>query len=340
MSLIVDKKFINLISPMLKKFSWKKADLATCRCPICGDSKTNKNKTRGFFYTKNNDMFYRCHNCNASTTLYKFIETVSPAICKEYSLERWKNGETGKSNYKKPEFKFEPTVFNIKSNVLDTLLKVSDLEDLHPCKVFVEKRKIPNDVQSLLYYAEDFGKFANLLDSETDLIKEARLVIPILDTKGRVVAAQGRALTNSKNTIRYITIKADKSIERLWYGFCRITKDDNVTVVEGPIDSLFLDNCVAMVGLNDGSQIPQYLENKKLIFAVDNEPRNHEVIIQIQKLIDNERTVCIWPNNIKEKDINEMILSGITKQDIHQIIKNNSFSGMEAKLKLQQWKKV
>ena len=111
MSSYIDKKFINMVSPQLEKFSWKKDNLAACRCPICGDSTKNKNKTRGYFYIKNNDFFYKCHNCGVGYNLYNFLKEVSPSMCKEYSLERYRNGEIGKSNYKKPEekdlFKFQ-----------------------------------------------------------------------------------------------------------------------------------------------------------------------------------------------------------------------------------------
>lgn len=329
-----------MISPMLQKFAWKKEDLANCRCPICGDSHKNKTKARGFFYKKNNDMFYRCHNCGVSTTIYKFLEAVSPSLCKEYSLDRWKNGETGKTNYKKPEFVFETPIFNIQNSVLDDLIKVSDLEETHPCKIFVTQRKIPEQFHNVLYYSNDFSKIAKQLDPEINVENDERLIIPILNTHNKVVAIQGRTLKKNKNTIRYITIKADKSIERLWYGFCRLNDDKRWLVVEGPIDSLFLDNCVAMVGINDGGTIPNPLKDKNLTFVIDNEPRNKEVIAQLEKLIKNNRSVCIWPSNIVEKDINDMILSGMTKEEIQSIIRTNSFSGIEAKFKLQQWKKI
>jgi DNA-directed RNA polymerase subunit RPC12/RpoP len=107
MCLIIDKKYVNILSSSLEKFAWKKKDLANCRCPYCGDSQKNKRKARGYFYVKKNDMFYRCHNCGIGTTIYKFLEYVSPVLAKEYSLERWRNGENGHSNYKKPELILE-----------------------------------------------------------------------------------------------------------------------------------------------------------------------------------------------------------------------------------------
>ena len=62
MSIYLDKKYINLISPTLEKFKWKKDNLANCRCPICGDSELSKTKARGYFFTSDNSYFYKCHN--------------------------------------------------------------------------------------------------------------------------------------------------------------------------------------------------------------------------------------------------------------------------------------
>ena len=340
MSIIIDKKFINMISPMLQRFAWKKDNIANCRCPVCGDSKKNKHKARGFFFQKNNDMFYRCHNCGISTTIYKFLETVSPSLCKEYSLERWKSGESGHSNFKKPQFRFETPKFKITDNVLAGLKNMNQLNDDHKCKKFVKDRLIPIEFYDVLYYTEDFASIAKKLDPDVSVNSEERLIIPIVNTKNEVIALQGRSLESGTDTIRYITIKGDKSIERLWYGFCRINTSDRLLVVEGPIDSLFLDDCVAMVGINDGSVVPDPIKDKTLIFVVDNEPRNKQVITQIGKLINNGRTVCLWPSSIVQKDINDMVLSNYTKEELQTIIKANSYSGIEAKLKLQQWKKV
>ena len=76
MSIYVDKKYINLVSSSLDKFKWKSESIANCRCAICGDSSKSKIKARGYFYSKGNDFFYKCHNCNFSTNLYNFTKYV------------------------------------------------------------------------------------------------------------------------------------------------------------------------------------------------------------------------------------------------------------------------
>ena len=106
-------------------------------------------------------------------------------------------------------------------------------------------------------------------------------------------------------------------------------------VVEGPIDSLFLDNCIATAQSD-----LRVSEKDNSVLIPDNEPRNSEVVKQIGKYIDEKYKVVIWPSDIKEKDINEMILSGKTERDIKDIIARNTFDGLLAKTKLSQWRKV
>lgn len=336
MSLIIDKKFIGMVSPMLDKFKWKKNNLANFRCPICGDSDKSKSKARGYLFAKGNDMFFCCHNCSASHTLYRFLEIVSPALCKQYSLDRWKDGETGHSNYTKPEFKFEKPVFR---KDMGTALRLDTLDPNHMCVTYVRNRKIPESAYSRLYYVENFNTWLKEVDpTATDVPKDKRLVIPIFNAKGGLIGVQGRAL--EEHQLRYITLKLDKDVERLWYGLEQKFDSETILVVEGPLDSLFLPDCVAMVGINPTGCIPKAIRGKKIIFAIDNEPRNEAVIDQLAKMIEAKRDVVIWPDTIKEKDINDMVLAGISPMDINKIMHENACNGLEAKLKLNQWKKI
>jgi hypothetical protein len=338
MSLFVDKKFINMISSRLDLFSWKKETLANFRCPICGDSKKNKRKTRGYFFAKGNDMYFRCHNCGASHTLFKFLEIVCPALIKEYALERWKGGENGNSNYKKPEFSFDSPKFKPNNELLQTIDCVESLSADHFCRQFVEKRKIPSIHYKNLYFTNNFAKFAHKIDINVKAPEDKRLVIPIFDSDEQMIGVQGRAL-DPQAEVRYITIKANKQIERLWYGLDRVRDQKIVFVVEGPLDSLFLDNAIAMVGICDGSNLPEELADKTVIFALDNEPRNPQVIAQMKKIISNGNKIVIW-DDVDGKDINDMILAGKTKGQLVSIMNRCAVSGAEALLKLNSWRKI
>tara|TARA_Y100000310_G_C20692085_1_gene822980 strand:+ start:3472 stop:4527 length:1056 start_codon:yes stop_codon:yes gene_type:complete len=351
MTIYLDKKFINMVSPQLEKFSWKKDNLAACRCPICGDSQKNKNKTRGYFYIKNNDFFYKCHNCGAGYNLYNFLKEVSPAMCKEYSLERYKSGENGKSNYKKPKgkevFKFKEAKpkFKHKDNLLNKLVCLADLPSEHTAVKFANMRMIPKQFFKLLYYTDDFTTFADELDKDNTLFgKEERLVIPFFNSHGTVVGAQGRVLTmsgevNARETLRYITIKAKKSIDSLWYGLWRVNPEKRVYVVEGPIDSFFLNNCVAMVGASSYKSIPSHLRKSELVFVMDNEPRNQQVVNYNKELIKMGHKVCVWPKNIEEKDLNDLAYR-ISTRKIQKVVDDNTVEGLEAELRLKDWKNI
>ena len=226
LSTFVDKKFINLASVKLENFKWKSDKLANCRCPICGDSQKNRNKSRGYFYMKGNDFFYKCHNCNYGSSLYRFLEQVDTVLMGEYGIERWKNGENGRANYVKPKEenmfssfkpKFKPT-----QDLLKPLTCVKDLPDNHVCKQFVTMRHIPKKFHEVLYYTKNFGAYMKLLDPEpkyTEFVGvEPRLVIPFFNKAGDVVGAQGRSLSlkdevNARQTLRYITVKADTPLK-------------------------------------------------------------------------------------------------------------------------------
>ena len=336
MSLLIDKKFIGLVSPLLDKFKWKKDNLANFRCPICGDSSRSKSKARGYFFAKNNDMYFCCHNCGASHTLYRFLEIVSPSLCKEYSLDRWKNGETGNSNYPKPEFKFEKPTFRTDMGCASRL---DTLDENHMCVAYVRSRKIPESCYSRLYYVESFNDWLKGIDpTSTNVPNDKRLIIPIFNAKGGLIGVQGRTLED--HHLRYITIKLDHEVEKLWYGLDQKFQSETVIVVEGPIDSLFLNDCIAMVGIANTGGIPKAIRGKRIIFAIDNEPRNKAVIDRMSSLIDAGREIVVWPESIKEKDINDMILTGMTPAEIEDVIKSNCCSGLEAKMKLNTWKKV
>jgi transcription elongation factor Elf1 len=337
MSVFIDRTFLLRISAKLSKFSQKKQDLYNFRCPICGDSQKNKTKCRGYVYRKKNDYFYSCHNCGISTTFYNFLERVDPSLIKEYSLERYKNGETGNNNYKKPdfeEFKTEKPTFKQKLN----LESIEDLPDGHYAKEYVKNRLIPESNYSSLYFAPDFKQFVESLNIDKSDLKEddPRLVIPFYDKDKNLVAFQGRALGESK--MRYITIKVLDSEQKL-FGIDRIDEEKMIYVVEGPIDSLFIDNAIATADSNLSSA-SHHFDKSKITLIFDNEPRNKEICKLLDKAIENHYNVVIWPDMIDSKDINDMAKDGWTKEELEDIISKNTFVNLRAKAEYIRWKKI
>ena len=319
----VDSKFIGLVSPKLQKFKRVKADLYNFRCPICGDSKKNKSKTRGYLYAVKANTNFKCHNCGASMSLNNFLKQVDPAVHKQYVMEKFKEGHTGRSFVtEEPEFKFEAPKFKKK-------LKLPKASENPKSSGYLTARKLNPDN---FYYAEHFKKFVNSLKPTFDDTKhdEERIIIPLYYEKN-LIGLQGRSINPSP--VKYITVMLDDDAPKI-YGLDNIRRDAPVYITEGPFDSTFIRNAIAMCGAD--LDISRWgISNPVWIY--DNEPRNREITNRISKTIDSGQSVVIWPESIDDKDINDMVMNGL---DVQSVIESNTYSGLEAKLKFTTWKKI
>ena len=313
-----------MLSPRLDKFKKVRDNLFNFRCPYCGDSQKSRSKARGYFYRKKNDFFYRCHNCAKGTTFGKVLEYIDSETYKQYVMERWR-GSAPKT--KEPEFNFTAPKFKKKDPKLESLTPINKLNTDHPARQFVESRQIPEEFYSELYLCTKFFQWAKI-SSKQD---HPRLVIPFRDETGEVFAAQGRAF--GKETPKYLTVKFQDKPKI--FGLDRCDWSLRTYVVEGPLDSLFVENCLAVAGADFEHHFPMK-ENVTII--LDNEPRSREIIKRMEKLIDKDYELVIWPDNVKEKDINDMVLAGDV--NIMHTIKNNTHTGLTAKLKLSSWKLI
>jgi len=339
----IDTKYISLISPRLRNFTKKSDYLWNFSCPYCGDSKKNKKKARGFVYRTKNDLFYKCHNCSVGTTLSKLIEFVDSSLHKEYVMERYKEGQTSSGRAGKgtgqtvsaPKFNFKKPVFKTKPK-FEGLVSFADLDVNHPAVEFLENRMLPRKTWNDIYFCPKFFEFTNTLVPNKFPILDGdhpRMIIPFRKEDGTIFAYQGRAF--GKELQKYITIILDKDHPKI-FGLNRIVSGNTINVVEGPFDSLFLPNCVAVA--QSDLRIPQFKD--KAVLIPDNEPRNKEVCKQIEKFIDEDYSVVIWPKGVKSKDINEMVTSGMSVLEILTCIHSNTHSGLHARTVFQNWKRI
>ena len=325
----IEQKYLNIVSSQLLRFKKTNDFVWNFRCPYCGDSQKNSSKARGFVFRKESNLIYKCHNCGVGASFKNLLNHIDPKICNDYIFEKYKKNE--------PEVdigKFTQPKFMKGPSPLKSLKKVSSLKHDHPVKRFVESRQIPSKVHYELFYAPKFFEWVNeIIPNKFPSLKgdHPRLVIPFLDENNKMFAFQGRALGNE--IPKYITITLDPDKNKI-YGLNRLDTTKPILVVEGPIDSLFLDNCIA-VGGADFTRLKK--DNTTIIF--DNERRNYEVLKQIEKTINLGYSVVLWPDDIKEKDINDMIISGKTKDELQTIIKNNTYQGNMAKIKFTTWRK-
>lgn len=352
----IEQKYIGIVGSRFRNFRRKSANLWNFSCPICGDSETIKSRARGYIYARKGKLIYHCHNCDITMSFHKFLKSQDPNLYNEYVKESLvEQGLHKPSEVQLFAEKMKPPVF-IKANThLAKIKKISSLSADHPAKKYVVSRNIPTNLHAKLFYCSKFKAWVNTIipDKFEDIsIDEPRLIIPFLNKEDQLIGFQGRSFKSS-DALRYITIMVDESQPRL-YGLDSVDLSQRVYVLEGPIDSMFIPNAIASAGGNIIRELDQLgLDKNSVTVVYDNEPRNIDTIHKIEKAIDAGYDVCIWPDSVTEKDINDMINvkckpgDYVPTERIHNaskkivsVIDSNTHRGLEAKLVLQLWKKV
>jgi len=338
----LEQKYIGMLSGRLDKFRRINRSTFNFRCPICGDSQKNKSKARGFIFAKNDSGFlYHCHNCNITLGLDKLIEQLDPSLYAEFIKERLTEKYDTTKVRKKSEVevlveKMKKPKF-IRFSCLLNLKKISQLEWNHPAKQYVSARMIPNKYHSKLFYAPKFKEFTNsfLPDKfeKSNGRDEPRLVIPLIGPDKNLIGFQGRSF-DPKSELRYITIMLDESYPKI-FNLDECDRSKTHYIFEGPIDSMFVQNSIAMAG----GSIDWNFVNENSVFVYDNEPRSSQTIQKITKVIDKNYSVVILPEFILQKDINDIVLQH-KNIDITSVLSQNVSSGLEAKILLASWRKV
>lgn len=339
----IESKYASLLSSRVRNFKRKSSNLwnFTCPLPDCGDNDSKKNRARGYIYESKGKLRYHCHNCGADMKFDKLVQELDNGLYLEMQQELFLDyKETNKpevvkfaEKMKKPEY--------IKRTNLSELQKVSQLSPKHPCKQYIDNRKIPTNLHYQLFYAERFKEWTNgMLPGKFDPIKreESRLVIPFLDQNKNLFGYQGRSLDKDESQrVKYLTIMLEDK-PRI-YGLDRVDFNRKWFCVEGPIDAMFVENCIATAGADIVAELERLKCNKDNgIIVYDNEPRNKDTIKKINKAIRKGWKVVIWPNSPDQKeDINDLALAGLPYMEILNI---NICHGLEAELRVAQWKRI
>lgn len=336
----IDKKYLNLLSSRLENFSWTSATKARCRCPMCGDSKVSKKKTRGSFYPHktSQEFMYNCYNCGEDMSFASFLYKIDPILWKEYKFELFK--DSNPSPIKKEDI--EVDLSKLKSSYVierifpEDLKNIAQLSDSHPAKEYCLKRKLDKFLDTL-YYCPNFPKWASEnfeeLNTWKGITKHPRLIIPCYDANKKFIGLQGRCF--GKEIPKYATLRLYSDRDFL-FGLDRVDLNQRVYILEGPIDSLFVDNSVAVMSSNLNSV--NIFNDSVLVF--DNQPRNREIVKMMDEAINLGKTIVIWPKNYIYKDINDGIKGGIKQEEIMNIINENTFSGMAANINLNNWRLI
>lgn len=343
----IEKIYLDKISPYLTGFVDRGNDVFNCKCIYCNDSKSNSRKTRGYFHKgSEGNVIYSCRNCSIAVPLQAFIKENFPQYYTQYCLDAFSKKDS------KLEIRSKPKMGAIKLSQIRDKIKntpkgyqsVLDLDNTHVAKSYLLDRKIP-DLSEFGYvdkFCEYVAEVTNNDERYAKLPNDKRIIIPLKNSNGVMVGFQGRAI--DPKAMRYITIKIPEYEEEYCkiFGLNKFDKSKFGFMVEGPIDSLFLPNSIAMCGTSlDYNVIKRELINPdNMIIIIDNESRNEQIVKRMEKYIDMGFRVYIPTRNAdsKLKDINLMVLDGWSSKDLIELFVKRSFKGITAKLKLAEWR--
>ena len=338
----LERKYLSQVVSLLDMAKWKNENTLNHRCPYCGDSAKNTYKARGYHFQVGQNFVYKCHNCGKSTSSVNFLKDHFPMIHKEYIKEWLKENGKAPRQKKMPsanEIKITPREEDLNMKRIDLTAVCFRANEKGVARDFLESRKIPESKIQDLWFVPQAQTLGLLSDKYKDRVlgDDPRVVIPFFDESGELVGISGRAINDSP--LRYLTMRFLDDVP-LIYNIDKVDKSKTIYVTEGPIDSLFLPNAIS-VGGSDFKKIDDSIkENAILIY--DNEPRNTEILKKINEVIDLGWSVCIWDDRRVSdiKDINDMVLNGLSQDEIVDIITSNTYSGLSAKVKLKEYAKA
>lgn len=310
-------------------------------CPVCGDSTTDTHKARFWYYIWKDEAFIHCYNCDYSMGFGKFLEDQDEALYREYLIEKRKEETFGRVvDHHKPVEISDKLNSKLVIEKLDFCTRLDKLPKNHPIIKYVESRCIPESAYTRLWFTKQWQEMVNATKQTYDNPKqECRLVIPIYNSDKKIEAYQGRALS-SKAKQKYMTIKASEDATKI-YGVDMVDINKPfVYTMEGPIDSLFIENAIAITGGSISLDVVPFAD--KRIWVLDNEPRHPDTINRMKKLIKAGEKVLFWDEAPwHSKDINDMIKNeGATAQEIKDYIDNNWEFGIMAQLRMTKFCKI
>ena len=334
-SVWIDEKFVTLVGSQLPQFRKQSRTTWTVRCVFCGDSQRHKNKTRGYFFLYQQRYLFKCHNCGVSMSLKSFLFKVAPDLFREYQLDllRQERPAESVSVPATPIVSVAPTT----STSAVGLPTIASLPDDHAAKTYCQQRLLPEKALSHLYFTDEWTTWIAEMGWSYALPEDhaPRLILPWFDRAGQLQGAQARRIDASGKQGRYVTFKHDSTEEKI-YGWDRVELHRPVYVVEGPLDSWFLPNAVAAMGSDLLRVHDRFLSTYHAVLVYDNEPRNPQITAQLQTAVKRGLRVVIWPQTVEDKDINDMVKSGL---DPVALVQQHTYQGLRAELEYLRWKR-
>ena len=330
----IDIQFLNRLGIKLAQFKRKDNDLWNCRCPLCGDSRNNKAKARGYFGFKKTKLWFYCHNCLKTRSFGSLLKQIDPAMYQEYVFAKFRTINTEKE----PEYEppIEKPIFP--ERILDEFaVPVANLQSTHVAKRFVAGRKLPESLVQSLYFTEDCkATYEGITgEKESEFPADARIIIPFYDENKKLIGFQGRAI-DPKCKLRYVTAKLTG--DRMIWGLDKVDWTKDIYMMEGPFDASFIQNSLAA---SSSALLKLDFDSNTIVHHVfDNQPRNKEINLLMQECISQNKSICIWPNTFRFKDINKAIECGMTPEEVQGLINKSLYQGLQARVRYSQWQKV
>lgn len=330
-----------MLGGRLKNFKQKKPRLYAFSHE-CEDHTKSKVAARGNFFERDGKMMFHCYHCSTSSLFSTFLNRTDPTLYKEYRLEIFRENKT--NHVQQESVIAAPAVVESKlenkSSVVDSdVIMLSDLPIKHPVLEYVKSRMIPEEFYTRIGVVSNFYKFAGKYDESLAKINtpHPRLLFPFYDSDGSIICYSGRSFGNEKP--KYVNVMVDKSKPKV-YGLWRINKNKDIIAVEGQIDSLFLDNAIAIGSANYTSSYLQEMKDRVIILPDSDWKRNRQVYKSLLSAVELGFRVSIIPDSVKWKDVNDMIVKGgLKKEKIMEMVTSNVVSGVKAKFELNHRKK-
>jgi hypothetical protein len=359
----IDSKYISIVGIYLENFKQKSDNRYNCRCPVCGDSLTDKNKSRGWFIKRDTDWLYHCFNCEVSMSVSRFIKTQFPEIYKDYSKEYAKEiygnkrAVIGKKSTSDVEIKHIPpsdklrllvesddveTPISRKNKVLSEFPTLRELPRDHPARIWFWKRKLSQFLLDETYYVTETKTISEAFGVDSEGVSScSRVLFPIWDiTKSKLLSVTMRDITGKEKN-KYLTLRNNRYDTPLLFGIERLNLSTTILVFEGPIDSTFIPNGCAVGNGGVGSAISHPdLVGCDMIFVFDNQPRHKQVVSSMSKAIDQGLRVAFWDEDIHEKDVNDCIMNGIAVSKLLDMFLSSPNTLLKRKLQFSKWRKI
>jgi hypothetical protein len=325
----LQKKYANLVVTRFRNFSIRN-NTYNFSCPYCGDSKKDRNKARGYLYHDKGKMKYKCHNCAKTASFNDFLREQDPDLFKQFLFEKLKD--------RNPTLKAEPVVEHSHVSLFgfeDITTPITDLRHNHPAVEYLRSRQIPESQWNRIFYLPSLKSLETALNNYKIMKEEPRILFPCFSRHKSIIGFICRSFLPGQ--VRYVVYKYDRE-QPFIFGLERVKIDQKIYVCEGPIDSLFLGNAMAAGG-SDLLKVKDYVPKDNVTLIFDNEPRNTDVMRLMERGIEMGYKTFVWPDTIRDKDINAMIQRGHTSEQIIRMIDEHTFQGLTARMKFARWRK-